>query len=60
VRLPFTDGLIGPFRREWFPKGTSGVLKSGESQVVVSRGLGDTYFPRFLNRPQVLVVELKP
>jgi hypothetical protein len=57
VRLPFTDGLIGP-AREWFPKGTSGVIQSGEAQVVVSRGLGDTYFPRFLNRPQVLVVTL--
>jgi hypothetical protein len=58
VRLPFTDGLIGP-AREWFPKGTSGVLRSGGAQVVVSRGLGDTYFPRFLNRPQVLAVTLR-
>jgi predicted MPP superfamily phosphohydrolase len=58
VRLPFTDGLIGP-DREWFPQGASGVVTQGETSVVVSRGLGDTYFPRFLNRPQVLVVTLR-
>jgi hypothetical protein len=58
IRLPFTDGLIGP-SREWFPKGTSGVISRGGTQVVVSRGLGDTYAPRFLNRPQVLVVRLE-
>ncbi|MCL1807947.1 MAG: metallophosphoesterase [Oscillospiraceae bacterium] len=57
IRLPFTDGLRGP-AREWFPKGTSGLLRQGDTQVVVSRGLGDTYFPRFLNRPQVVVVVL--
>ncbi|MCL2002585.1 MAG: metallophosphoesterase [Oscillospiraceae bacterium] len=55
VRLPFTDGLIDPYR-EWFPQGTSGVLNAAGTQIVVSRGLGDTYFPRFLNRPQILVV----
>jgi len=58
VRLPFTDGLIGP-DREWFPKGTSGVLSNGGVQTVISRGLGDTYAPRFLNRPQMLVVVLE-
>jgi hypothetical protein len=60
VRLPFTDGLIGPGppQRTWFPKGTSGVTQRGGTQVVVSRGLGDTYAPRFLNRPQALVVVL--
>ncbi len=58
IRLPFTDGLIGP-DREWFPKGASGVVTHGDTSVVVSRGLGDTYFPRFLNRPQVLVVTLR-
>ena len=58
IRLPFTDGLIGP-DREWFPKDTSGVLTRNGTQVVVSRGLGDTYAPRFLNRPQMLLVTLK-
>ena len=57
VRLPFTDGLIGP-DREWFPRGTAGVVREGRTSVVISRGLGDTYFPRFLNRPQVLAVTL--
>jgi len=58
VRLPFTDGLIGP-AREWFPQGTSGIVYFGGTPVVVSRGLGDTYFPRFLNRPQALAVTLR-
>ncbi|MDR1693358.1 MAG: metallophosphoesterase [Oscillospiraceae bacterium] len=58
IRPPFTDGLIGP-DRDWFPRGTSGVVTEGGTSVVVSRGLGDTYVPRFLNRPQVLVVTLR-
>jgi hypothetical protein len=58
VRIPFTDGLIGP-AREWFPKDTSGVLSRGGTQTAVSRGLGDTYAPRFLNRPHMPVVVLK-
>ena len=58
VRLPFTDGLMGP-DREWFPRGTAGVITGGGTAVVISRGLGDTYFPRFLNRPQVLVITLR-
>jgi hypothetical protein len=57
VRVPLAGGLIGP-NREWFPKYTSGIYTIGSLQLVVSRGLGDTYAPRFLNRPQVLVVTL--
>ena len=58
IRLPFTDGLIGP-QREWFPTFTSGVYSVGGSRMVVSRGVGNhTGWPRFLNNPEVVVVEL--
>jgi len=59
VRLPFTDGLIGP-QYELFPTYTSGVYTSGDTNMVVSRGLGNHFgWTRFLNNPQVVVVELR-
>jgi len=59
VRLPFTDGLIGP-QYDLFPTYTSGVYTSGETNMVVSRGLGNHFgWTRFLNNPHVVVVELR-
>jgi len=59
VRLPFTDGLIGP-QYEVFPTYTSGVYTSGATNMVVSRGLGNHFgWTRFLNNPQVVVLELR-
>jgi len=59
IRLPFTDGLIGP-QYELFPTYTSGVYTSGETNMVVSRGLGNHFgWTRFLNNPQVVVVDLR-
>ena len=59
IRLPFTDGLIGP-QRDWFPTYTSGVYSTGGTNMVVSRGIGNhTGWPRFLNNPEVVVVELR-
>lgn len=59
VRLPFTDGLIGP-SMEWFPTHTSGVYTEGECTMVVSRGLGNT-FPTFrvFNNPHIPVIVLR-
>ena len=58
VRLPFTDGLIGPYQ-ELFPTYTSGVYTRGSTNLVVSRGLGNHFgWTRFLNNPQIIVVEL--
>jgi len=58
VRLPFTDGLIGP-QYELFPTYTSGVYSEGDTNMVVSRGLGNHFgWTRFLNNPEVVVVEL--
>jgi predicted MPP superfamily phosphohydrolase len=59
VRLPFTDGLIGP-RMEWFPTYTSGVYTRADTQMVVTRGLGNHLgWTRFLNNPELVIVELR-
>ena len=61
IRLPFTDGLIGP-RRELFPSYTSGVyqLPGEHTRMVVSRGLGSPFlWMRLFNNPEVVVVELR-
>lgn len=59
VRLPFTDGLIGP-SRELFPTYTSGVYPDGDTNMIVSRGFGNAYgIPRFLNNPEVVAITLK-
>ena len=59
VRLPFTDGLIGPYS-EFLPTHTSGVYKQTNTNMVVSRGLGSQFgWTRFLNNPEVVVVELR-
>jgi len=59
IRLPLTDGLIGP-QLDMFPTYTSGVYTRGGTDMVVSRGLGNHFgWTRFLNNPQVVVVELR-
>ena len=43
----------------FLPKYTSGVNQMGESQVVISRGLGDSEpFPRISNQPELVVVDV--
>lgn len=58
IRLPFTEGVFGP-NNEFFPSYTSGVYETGDTRMVVSRGLGNHFgWTRFLNNPQIVVVEL--
>jgi predicted MPP superfamily phosphohydrolase len=58
IRLPFTDGLIGP-SREWLPTYTAGLYKLKYGQMVVSRGLGNGERTlRLLNRPHIPLVIL--
>lgn len=59
IRLPGTDGLIGP-QREWMPDYTAGLYDLAYGQMAVSRGLGNQ-FPcfRLLNRPDVPLVVLE-
>jgi len=59
VRLPFTDGLIGP-SREFFPEHTAGVYSQGDTDMIVSRGFGKAAgVPRLFNNPDMVEIILK-
>lgn len=58
-RLPFVGGLIAP-NQGLFPKYDSGMYTENGTNMIVSRGIGNSVFPfRFNNRPEVILVELK-
>ena len=58
-RLPFVGGLYVP-NQGLFPEYDSGIYTSGDTQMMVSRGLGNSIMPvRINNRPEVVAVELK-
>ncbi len=58
IRLPFIGGLFSP-GQGFFPKYTSGLYTKNETNMVVSRGIGNSRFPfRVANRPEVVLVEL--
>lgn len=57
-RLPFVGGLIAP-NQGLFPEYDSGLYTDGDTNMIVSRGIGNSIFPfRFNNRPEVILVEL--
>jgi predicted MPP superfamily phosphohydrolase len=57
-RLPFLGGLYGP-DQGILPAYDSGLYTEGSTNMVVSRGIGNSGFPiRFNNRPNVVLVEL--
>jgi len=57
-RLPFIGGLVAP-NQGLFPKYDSGLYTDEKTNMVVSRGLGNSIIPfRFNNRPEVVLVEL--
>ncbi len=57
-RLPFVGGLVAP-DQGLFPEYDSGLYTRGNTNMLVSRGLGNSIIPiRFNNRPELLVVEL--
>jgi len=57
-RLPFLGGLIAP-NQGLFPEYDSGLYTDGDTNMIVSRGIGNSIFPfRFNNRPEVILVEL--
>lgn len=59
VRLPVIGGLYAP-EQGVFPKYTAGKHGEHGTQMIVSRGLGNSGFPlRFGNRPEVVVLTLK-
>ena len=57
-RLPFVGGLVAP-NQGLFPKYDSGLYTEGSTNMVVSRGIGNSILPfRFNNRPEVILIEL--
>ena len=58
-RLPFIGGLFAP-HQGLFPQYTAGIYTSGDTTMVISRGLGNVPFlPRFNNRPEVILITLE-
>lgn len=57
-RLPFIGGLVAP-NQGLFPEYHSGLYTSGNTNMIVSRGIGNSIIPfRFNNRPEVVLIEL--
>lgn len=58
-RLPLVGSIYAP-NQGFFPRLTSGLYPVGDSQLIVSRGLGNHHFPfRLGNRPHLPVVILR-
>ena len=58
-RLPFVGGVYAP-GQGFFPQYDAGVFTQESTEMVVSRGIGNSVIPlRFNNRPEVILIELK-
>jgi len=58
-RLPFVGGLVAP-NQGLLPKYDSGLYTEGSTNMIVSRGIGNSLLPfRFNNRPEVILIELE-
>ena len=59
VRLPWIGGLFAP-GQGILPEYDCGVYTDGRTDMVVSRGIGNSGFPiRFYNRPEVILLTLR-
>lgn len=59
VRIPFIGGLISP-NQGFFPKYTDGVYNQSATDMVVSRGLGNSVIPvRISNMPELVIITLE-
>ncbi|MBQ8538183.1 MAG: metallophosphoesterase [Ruminococcus sp.] len=58
-RLPFIGGLYAPHQGA-FPEYDNGMYTKDDTNMIVSRGIGNSIFPfRFNNRPQLVIATLK-
>ena len=58
-RLPFIGGIVAP-NQGLFPEYDAGQFKEGSTNMIVSRGIGNSILPfRVNNRPEIVLVELK-
>lgn len=59
VRLPGKGGMLAP-GQGWWPEYDSGLYEKQNTQMIVSRGLGNSTFPfRINNRPEIVVAILE-
>ena len=58
-RIPFVGGLVAP-NQGFFPKYDAGLYTEGNTNMLVSRGVGNSIVPvRINNRPELIVVQLE-
>ena len=58
-RLPFIGGLVAP-NQGLFPEYDAGMYTDGNTNMLVSRGVGNSILPfRINNRPEVILIELQ-
>ena len=57
-RLPWAGGLVAP-EQGLFPKYDAGLFTEADTQMIVSRGIGNSIIPlRINNPPEIVVVQL--
>lgn len=57
-RFPLIGGVYAP-QQGLFPRYTAGRHRRGSSELIISRGLGNSGFPqRLFNRPEIIIMEL--
>ena len=57
-RLPFIGGVVAP-NQGLFPEYDAGIYTDGNTNMFVSRGVGNSILPfRLNNRPEVIIIEL--
>ncbi len=57
-RIPFIGGVVAP-NQGFFPAFDAGIYTDGNTNMLVSRGVGNSLFPfRINNRPEILLIEL--
>ena len=58
-RLPFVGGVVAP-NQGLFPEYDAGIYTEGNTNMLVSRGVGNSILPfRINNRPEVILIELQ-
>lgn len=59
IRLPFIGGVLAP-NQGFFPEYDGGFYTDGATDMIVSRGIGNSIFPlRVNNRPELVIAELQ-
>jgi len=58
IRFPWIGGIVAP-GQGLFPKYTKGIYNWNNTQMILSRGIGNSKFPfRINNRPEIIFVKL--